>query len=284
MAGRVQLLETWIDQVDLGEAGERIAAYVEAGGAHQIMTANLDFLRLGCQERAFQELLNMADLVVADGMPLVWASRLGDQPLPGRVAGVDLVAECARLSAQKGYRLFLLGAGAGVAERAAAVLQARYPELVLAGTYAPAGTSPAEDAVTIERVRAAAPDILLVAFGAPRQDYWIRQHRERLGVPVCIGVGGSFDLLSGRISRAPSWMQRSGLEWLYRFGREPARLWKRYFVHDLPVFLRLMLTTGVRSMAAPFGSGMGTQAKDAAAIWAPTHMARADVPHHTLHG
>jgi N-acetylglucosaminyldiphosphoundecaprenol N-acetyl-beta-D-mannosaminyltransferase len=200
------------------------------------------------------------------------------------VAGVDLVAECARLAAQEGFRLFLLGGGAGVAERAAAVLQARYPNLILAGTYAPAGTSPAEDAETIERVRAAAPDILLVAFGAPRQDYWIRRHLQRLGVPVCIGVGGSFDMLSGRIRRAPGWMQRSGLEWLYRFRREPGRLWKRYFVHDLPVFLRLMLTTGVRSMAGPLMPQMVAQRAEAAAAWPSARMAPVDVPHHTLRG
>jgi N-acetylglucosaminyldiphosphoundecaprenol N-acetyl-beta-D-mannosaminyltransferase len=217
-------------------------------------------------------------------MPLVWASRLSGEPLPARVAGVDLVAECARLSAQEGYRLFLLGAGPGVAEHAAAVLRRRYPTLVLAGTYAPPGTSPAQDAVTIERVRAAAPDILLVAFGAPRQDYWIRGHRDILGVPVCIGVGGSFDLLSGRISRAPSWMQGSGLEWLYRLGREPKRLWKRYFVHDLPVFVRLMLSAGIRSMAAPLAPTRVAQRAEAAGAWSASRMAPADVSQHSLHG
>lgn len=241
---RVSLLDTWVDGVDLLEASRRIDEFVRSRRQHQVVTVNLDFLRLSVEDTSFRDLINSADLAVPDGMPLIWASRLRGAALPQRVAGVDLVVECARLAAAKNYRVFLLGAGPGIAEHAASVLRERFPGLQVAGTYAPPDTSPEEDKVTVALIRAIQPDILFVAFGAPRQDQWIRKHMASLGVPVCIGVGGAFDMLSGRLSRAPVWMQQSGLEWLHRFILEPKRLFKRYFIHDLPVFVRLMLQSG----------------------------------------
>lgn len=130
------------------------------------------------------------------------------------------------------------------------VLAARYPGLHIAGTCSPSPTMLLHDDETIVRmIREARPAILLVAFGAPRQEEWIRAHLHALQVPVCIGVGGAFDLLAGRVKRAPIWMQRAGLEWLFRLSQEPQRLWKRYLVHDLPVFVRLMLHS--RQSATP---------------------------------
>lgn len=241
---RVNLLDMCIDAVDMDLACSRIREFVRAGIPRQIVTANLDFLRLGTQDRPFRDLVNSSSMVVADGMPLVWASRLLRTPLPERVAGVDLVTACAGLAAEHGYRVFLLGAAPGVADTAANVLRKRYPTLRIVGTHSPPSLSEDDDRETLSRIREAQPDILLVAFGAPRQERWIRKHMHDLGVPVCMGVGGSFDMLSGRVSRAPRWMQRAGLEWFYRFIEEPGRLWQRYFVHDLPVFLRLMLQSG----------------------------------------
>lgn len=245
---RIKLLDTWIDNVDISEAGRRIDDFIRLGHPQQVVTANLDFLRLSEADTSFRNLINTAGLVVADGMPLVWASRLLGDALPARVAGVDLVTECARLAAERGYRVFMLGAGPGVADSAAAVLRERFPGLCIAGTYSPPSLTPAETKITLGLIRSAAPDILLVAFGAPIQEQWIRANMHAMGVPVCIGVGGSFDLLSGRINRAPDWMQHGGMEWFYRFTREPGRLWKRYFVHDLPVFLRLMAGSTLTAM------------------------------------
>jgi N-acetylglucosaminyldiphosphoundecaprenol N-acetyl-beta-D-mannosaminyltransferase len=173
-------------------------------------------------------------------MPLVWASRLQGEPLPERVAGVDLVMECARLSAERGYRIFLLGAAPGVADVAAEAMERRYPEVQVVGTHSPPSLSENDNTVTLARVKEANPDILLVAFGAPRQEIWIHEHMQSLNVPVCIGVGGSFDMISGRVSRAPEWMRHTGFEWFYRFILEPKRLWKRYFVQDLPIMMRLI--------------------------------------------
>lgn len=246
MRTRVNLLRVGVDVVALDEAADRIDSFVRERRARQIVTANLDFLRLSLRDQRFHALINSSDLVVADGMPLVWASRLLGQPLPDRVAGVDLVNECARLSQERGRRIFFLGAAPGVAETAVAKLRERFPAMYVAGIYAP-DLRTVDEEMLLARIRDASPDILLVAFGAPVQDEWIRRNMAKLEVPVSIGVGGSFDMIAGRVSRAPMWMQRSGMEWLHRLTLEPGRLWKRYFVHDLPVFFRLMVASSLGS-------------------------------------
>lgn len=255
MRHRVILLDTLIDKVDVERAITQIDAFVAAGTPHQVVTANVDFLRLARQDESFRDLVNAADLVVPDGMPLLWGSRLLGDPLPERVTGVDLIVECARLSAAKGHRIFLLGATTGVAEAAATELRRRYPGAHIVATYAPpvGPFTRVENDKIVTLVREMQPDILFVAFGAPKQDRWIRQHMQRLGVPVCVGVGGSFDFLAGRVRRAPLWMQNRGLEWLYRVIQEPTRLWKRYFIDDLPVFVRLMAQArgGTPSLLTP---------------------------------
>lgn len=239
-ASRVNLLNIWIDKLNAGDVCRVVEQFVGRGTPHQIVTVNLDFLRLSVHDTEFREIVNASSLVVPDGMPLVWASRLQGEPLPERVAGVDLVMECARLSAERGYRIFLLGAAPGVADVAAETMRRRFPRANIVGTHSPPTLSADDNMVTVARVKEAKPDILLVAFGAPRQEIWIHEHINSLDVPVCIGVGGSFDMISGRVSRAPEWMRHSGFEWFYRFMREPKRLWKRYFVQDLPILVRLI--------------------------------------------
>ena len=242
MRHRVDMLGTWVDNIDDDAMPARLDALIRSGGTHQLVTANVDFLRLGIEHAWFRDLVNGADLVVPDGMPLVWASRLRGQALPCRLTGIDVILACAALAVQHDYGLFLLGAGPQVAAGAADALRARFPGLRIAGTHAPFPVpfSPLQAAATVERVRQSRPDILLVAFGAPDQERWIATYREQLGVPLSIGVGGALDILAGRVGRAPLWMQRSGLEWAYRMIREPRRLWKRYLIHDLPIFFRLM--------------------------------------------
>ena len=240
-----------IDCVDLATAAARLASFVAAPRFHHVVTVNLDYLRLGRADPEFRRLLNEADLAVADGMPLVWASRLRRDPLPERVTGNALVDECARLSAATGAGIFLLGAADGVAELAARRIALRYPGAALAGTLAPPfrPLAPEEDEAIVERINASGARILLVAFGAPRQDAWIARHRGTLAVRVAIGVGCALDVLAGNVPRAPAWMQRTGLEWLYRLGREPRRLWRRYVLEDMPMLVRL-LTESARSAAA----------------------------------
>jgi N-acetylglucosaminyldiphosphoundecaprenol N-acetyl-beta-D-mannosaminyltransferase len=164
-------------------------------------------------------------------MPLIWASRLMGRALKERVAGADLVPRLAELSARRGYRVFLLGAEEESSARAADWMESHYPGVCIAGRYSPE-FKPLEQMdheEILQRIEAARPDILLVAFGNPKQEKWLAMHRHRLNVPLCIGVGGSLDFLSGKVTRAPRWMQASSLEWAYRLGQEPARLAKRYF-------------------------------------------------------
>jgi len=242
MAHRVNLLGVEIDRVTMAEATALIDGFISMGVPRRVVTVNLDYLRFACQDETVRETINAADLAVADGMPLVWASRLLAKPLPERVCGIDLSKRFAQLASAKGYSLFLLGGAPGVAEAAAQALQTRYPGLRIAGTYAPPmGPFDAEEERKIaDTITAASPQLLLVALGAPRQDLWLRQQLPILGVPVAMGVGCTFDVLSGLLHRAPHWMQRYGLEWLYRLRQQPGHLWKRYLIHDMPVLLRLL--------------------------------------------
>jgi len=239
---RVVLSGVLIDRISLAESAAQIAAYLRTDRLHQIVTVNLDFLQIAQADSGFRKTINEADLAVADGMPLVWASRLAGRPLPERVTGNSLVEECCRLAAVTGASIFLLGGRPGIAEAAGRTIAARYPGARIAGAYAPSfgPLSDRTDREIIDRVNRSGARFLLVALGAPRQDQWIAAHRHELDVRVAIGVGCSLDVLAGAVSRAPLWMQRSGLEWLHRFRLEPCRLWHRYFVKDTAMFARLL--------------------------------------------
>lgn len=241
MTESCRILDVDVDCVTLEQALGRLDDFVRSGAPHQIATVNMDFVRLAHSDAEFRDAVNEADLAVADGMPLVWLSRLLGARLPGRITGVDIVERGAALAAARGYSIFLLGGAPGVADAAAAELVRRHPDLRIAGTYAPpfGPFSAEEEARMLAMIREARPHMLFVAFGAPRQDVWLRRHRQALSVPVSVGVGGTFNFLAGEISRAPRWMQRAGLEWAYRLGREPRRLWRRYLLGDLPVLVRI---------------------------------------------
>jgi N-acetylglucosaminyldiphosphoundecaprenol N-acetyl-beta-D-mannosaminyltransferase len=183
--------------------------------------------------------------VLADGAPVVWLSKLSPEGvLKERVAGSDLFWELAKLSADSGVRLFYLGGADGAAERAAEIVRERHPGVQVCGTYCPPfqefGTEAEQERIRRE-VRAAKPDILLVGLGAPKQEKWIMANKHRIGVPVSIGVGASFEMAAGMVQRAPVWMQKVGLEWGYRLLQEPSRLWRRYIMNDVPLVMGLAL-------------------------------------------
>jgi N-acetylglucosaminyldiphosphoundecaprenol N-acetyl-beta-D-mannosaminyltransferase len=227
----VAILGIAIDNLTMAEVLGIVEEEIAEGSFHQIATANVDFLVNSVSDDELRETLNRCDVVLADGMPLVWASGFLSTKLKERVAGADLVPQLARLSSQHGYRIFMLGADEESSAGAATWMQRNFPGVCIAGRYSPR-FQPLEEMDhedILSRIEAAKPDILLVAFGNPKQEKWIAMHRNRLRVPVCIGVGGSFEFLSGRLRRAPVWMQQSGLEWLYRTIQEPSRLAKRYF-------------------------------------------------------
>ncbi len=233
----VRILGVRVDDVTMAEALGWVEAFIAEGTPHQITTVNPEFVVAAQHNAPFSVVLEGADLALPDGIGLLWASRLLGQPLRERVAGSDMVPEMARLSAQRGYRLYLLGAAPGVAERAADALRRDYPGVQVVGTYA-GSPDPCEEDDIIARIVAADPDVLLVAYGAPRQDLWIHRNLARLGVPVCMGVGGALDFIAGVAVRAPRWMRRAGLEWLHRLWRQPWR-WRRMLA--LPRFAGLVI-------------------------------------------
>ena len=240
---RIYILGVAIDDVTEGEVSDRIAGFITVGGPHQIATVNPEFLMEARRNPAFRAALAAADLATPDGFGLLLVARWRGTPLRGRVTGVELAGRIAAESARHGWRLFLLGAAPGVADRAAAILQGRYPGLTIAGSYA--GSPRVEDEAQIHTLIAAArPDVLLVAYGHPAQELWIARNQPDLRVPVAIGVGGVLDYLAGVVPRAPRWMRRLGLEWLYRLVRQPWR-WRRILT-AVPMFLWAALREGKR--------------------------------------
>jgi N-acetylglucosaminyldiphosphoundecaprenol N-acetyl-beta-D-mannosaminyltransferase len=243
-----------LDSLKAEQAVDAIEGLILSGGTHQIATANLDFWLNSLADHHLHRIIAGCSLVLADGMPLVWVSKLMGCPLPERVTGVDLVPRLAKLSAEKGYRIFFLGGRDHVAERAARLMEQLYPGTRIVDTYAPSEETMAllDHSEILSRIHAARPDILLVALGNPKQEKWIWMHRKRLGVPVAMGVGGSFEILVGDVRRAPKWVQRVGLEWAMRFIQEPSRLGPRYLRDFTGLVRRLPLTLIAACLQRPF--------------------------------
>jgi N-acetylglucosaminyldiphosphoundecaprenol N-acetyl-beta-D-mannosaminyltransferase len=216
--------------VTLEEAVEAVDALIERRRPSYFITANLHYLMLSNENPDLAAVNDGAAFILADGAPVVWAARRRPTPLPERVAGSDLIFHLCDLSARKGRRLFFLGAPEGVAEEAADKLRRRYPGIQIVGTECPPFRKPteAEHDQLIDRIRAANPDVLFVAFGQPKGERWIFENLDRLAVPVCVQVGASLEFAAGRFARAPRWMQRTGLEWAFRLLQEPRRLFSRY--------------------------------------------------------
>ncbi len=233
----LRILGVPIHDVTYDETLAWMGRWIAEGGPHQIATVNPEFVMAARRDAAFRAVLEQAHLCLPDGVGITLAARYLGRPLRQRVAGVDLVEAIAARAAREGWRLFLLGAAPGVAERVAAVLRRRYPGVEVVGTYAGSPRREEEAEIT-RRVREAGADVLLVAYGAPAQDLWIARNLARTGAAVGIGVGGAFDYLAGVVPRAPRWVRRIGFEWLYRLIRQPWR-WRRQRV--LPQFALLVL-------------------------------------------
>ena len=228
----VRILGVRVDRVTTAQTLALIEHFIAEGRPRQVATVNPEFVMRARRDVAFHQVLDESDLALPDGQGLLWAARLLGDPLPERVTGSDTVPLLAALGAQRGWRFFFLGAAPGVAEKAADILRAAHPGLLVVGAYA-GSPDPAEEDEIVARVREVGPDLLFVAYGAPRQDVWIWRNKGRLGVPVCMGVGGTFDFIAGVTPRAPAWMRAHGLEWLYRLIRQPWR-WRRMLA--LPEF------------------------------------------------
>jgi N-acetylglucosaminyldiphosphoundecaprenol N-acetyl-beta-D-mannosaminyltransferase len=259
---RVDLLGTQVDCVSMSALDLWIETFIASGTPHQIITANLDFITIARRQLDFARVIAEADLVVCDGKPLQWASRIQGPPLPARITGMDLVLHTAKLSSELGYRIFLLGATDGIAERAARKLEELVPGVHIAGWYSPpqGDFDAAEDAHIVRMIRDAGTDALFVALGAPRQDMWISSHLQELQTPLCAGIGGVLNFFAGTTRRAPAFVQRAGMEWAWRLAQEPSRLWRRYLLNDLPLFAELLVKQGMQRLDPAARRGASSQA------------------------
>ena len=211
-----------VDCLDMQAALKRIESLADAGGHHLVATVNPEFVMRAQNDREFARVLESADLCLADGTGVVWAARRQGCQISGPVTGVDLIGPLATMCARCGFPLFLVGAGARVAADLASRLAAEHPGLAVAAHSG--SPDPSSDTETLGLIHAHRTRVLLVAYGAPAQELWIDRLKERLGVPVAIGVGGAFDYLTGRVPRAPGWMRGAGLEWLHRLAVQPWRI------------------------------------------------------------
>jgi N-acetylglucosaminyldiphosphoundecaprenol N-acetyl-beta-D-mannosaminyltransferase len=210
---------------------------------HYICVANVHVIMEGRQDPSFREVLLSADLCIPDGMPLVWIGRRRGHALYNRVYGPDLLIDFCRTTKDAGYTHFFLGGQPSVGNKLANELQRRFPGVRVAGICSPPFrklTQREDDEIT-EQINRAAPDVLWVGLGCPKQERWMHEHRNNLRIPVVVGVGQAFDIHSGDIPQAPLWMRKNGLEWLFRLCREPRRLWRRYLIYNTKFIIALVL-------------------------------------------
>ncbi len=235
---RANILGVGISALTMRRALEVIDGWIARGERRYVCVATVHSVMEAQRDPALRAILNRSGLTTPDGMPLVWLSRRLGFPQVERVYGPDLLLALAEHGLERGYRHFFYGGAPGVAERLAARLRERFPGIRIAGAYAPPfrPLSPEEDAAVVALINRLRPDIVWVGLGCPKQERWMAEHVERLEAPVLVGVGAAFDFLSGAKRQAPRWMQRHGLEWLFRLAQEPGRLWRRYLL-DNPRFV-----------------------------------------------
>jgi N-acetylglucosaminyldiphosphoundecaprenol N-acetyl-beta-D-mannosaminyltransferase len=237
-ANAIEILNGRFAPLTLDETVELVSERIKAGQRGYLCTVNVAILMMMRQDPRLQRFVDNAAMVVADGQPLIWGSRMLKRRLPERVAGVELVERLCERAAREGFGVYLLGGKREVVEKVAERFQAQFPGLRLSGVDDGYFTD-AQAKDRAEAVARSGAKILIAAMGVPRQEWFIEEHWDRLGVPFAIGVGGSFDVLAGLRARAPVLIQRIGLEWMFRLAQEPGRLWKRYLVTNAQ-FLYLM--------------------------------------------
>ena len=222
MINRVDILGVGVDSLTMQEAIEQIETFFDERKPTLIATANAEMLMRATHDEELKQILNAADLVVPDGAGTVWAAHHLGYEMPERVAGYDLAQELMRLAPSKNRRIYFFGSAPGVAEKAKLKAETLYPEINIVGTRNGFFTTD-DEADIINEIKKAQPDLLLAALGVPKQEKWLAKYKDELNVPVSIGVGGTFDVMAGVMKRAPKWMQRAKLEWLFRAMLQPKR-------------------------------------------------------------
>lgn len=225
----VRVARVPIHAVDLDAARACVDDFVRERTPHYNIAINAAKVVAFQDDEALRHAIDEAHLVTVDGQAVVWAAHLLGRPLPERVAGIDLMQALLDHAARRDYSVYFLGAEPEIVRACVEKAQVLYPSLRVAGCR-DGYFAPEEEADVVAAVRDARPDILFLGFGTPAKEYFMHRHYRALGVPFVMGVGGSFDVFAGRVSRAPRWMQRAGLEWMFRLAQEPRRMWKRYLV------------------------------------------------------
>lgn len=220
---RIEVLGIPVDVTTMADAVQHVEGYIARREACLVVTANAEMIMRAQEDAELADIMRQAQLVVPDGAGVVWAARHQGRPLPERVAGYDLAQQLMKRAAIQQYRVFLLGAAPDVVEKAKKTAESWYPGIQIVGTYH-GYFGEAEEENIVAMIQAAKPDILFAALGVPRQEKWLKRLQEILAVPVCIGVGGTLDVMAGTVKRAPLWMQKAGLEWSYRLLRQPQRV------------------------------------------------------------
>lgn len=235
----VRVARVPIHAVDLDGACARVDEFIREQAPHYNIAINAAKVVAFHDDEALRRAIDEAHLLTADGQAVTWAARLLGQPVPERVAGIDLMQALLTHAAQRDYTVYLLGAKQEIVCECVAKAQALYPSLRIAG-FRNGYFERHDEADIIDAIRATKPDILFLGFGTPAKEYFMHRHYRALGVPFVMGVGGAFDVFAGRLSRAPRWMQRTGLEWAFRLGQDPRRMWKRYLIGN-PRFVWLIV-------------------------------------------
>ncbi|MCM1082014.1 MAG: WecB/TagA/CpsF family glycosyltransferase [Clostridium sp.] len=239
---KMKFMNTYVHNITMKEVMEQIDEFIVNNNCRYVVTPNVNHITMIEKSRSFREIYDNASLVLTDGTPLIWISKLYKTPIKEKISGSDLLPSVLKHAASKKYSVFLLGAAKGVAELAAKKMTDIDPELNLSGVYSPPmGFERDKEEVKriINKVRSVKPDILVLGLGSPKQEQFIYKYRKMLGVPVTLCTGAAIDFLAGKQERAPKWMQKCGLEWLYRTIKEPKRLAKRY-IHDGMAILPLI--------------------------------------------
>jgi N-acetylglucosaminyldiphosphoundecaprenol N-acetyl-beta-D-mannosaminyltransferase len=244
---RINVLGVGISAITMDQAQAEIESWIERGERRYVSVCTVHTVMECQKDPRMRQAVNEAGIGTPDGMPLVWLGKWWSRRGVGRVYGPDLMLALCESSVERGYSHYFYGGAEGVPELLAESLQSRWPGLKVAGAYSPPfrPLTSEEDALVIENINSVSPDIVWVGLGTPKQDLWMAAHREQLTAPVLIAVGAAFDFHTGRIPQAPSWMQRAGLEWLFRLLQEPKRLWHRYLVYN-PLFVSLVLVQLLR--------------------------------------
>ena len=226
---RYQILNTYVNALSLDETIAEVEGIIQRGIPTQHVVVNASKVNLMEADEELASIVNNCPLINADGASIVWAAKQLGIPLSERVTGIDLFLELIKLSADKGYKIYLFGAKEEVVTKVKRIFEEQYPDLQIVG-YRNGYFSEADEPQIVADMAASGADMMFVAFSSPKKEYWVHKYLNQIGIPFVMGVGGSFDVVAGVTDRAPEWMQNHGLEWFYRFVQEPKRLWRRYIV------------------------------------------------------